>query len=114
MSSHILIIDDDLPTLEMMRSVLEIEGRYQVTVAQVLFEDLSEIERLQPDLILLDLTFGGRRLGWDFFQQLRRSRTTMRIPVIICTAAFNEARKQETRCAGGLPWRKKRQNSENC
>ena len=95
MAAHILILDDDLPTIEMMRMVLESEGLYQVTTVQTLFEDLSEIEQLRPDLILLDFSFGGHQLGGVYLQKLKQTRSTMTIPVIVCTAFFREEQEQD-------------------
>lgn len=95
MTAHILILDDDLSSLEMLQLVLETEGDYRVTIARTLGEDLSEIERLHPNLILLDFKFGGRELGWDYLQKLRLSRATSMIPIIVCTAALRDAREQE-------------------
>lgn len=95
MTAHILILDDDLSTLEMLQLVLETEGDYRVTIARTLTEDLPEIERLHPDLILLDLKFGGRELGWDYLQKLRLFRATSKIPIILCTAALKDVREQE-------------------
>lgn len=95
MSAHILIIDDDLSTLEMLDLALEAEGGYRVTTSEAIFQDLAEVERLHPDLILLDFKFGGRELGWNFLQQLKLRRATAFIPVILCTAALNDVQEQE-------------------
>jgi len=95
MAEHILILDDDFSTLEMLRMALEGEGLYQVTTADTLFEDIGEIERLHPDLILLDFKFGGRELGWNYLQKLKLHPATTTIPVILVTAAREDMREQE-------------------
>ena len=95
MPAHIVILDDDLSTLEMLSLALEAEGHYCVTTAPTPFEDLADIERLAPDLIVLDFKFGGRELGWQYLQKLKLHRTTMSIPVILCTAALRDAQEQE-------------------
>lgn len=94
MPSHILIIDDDTSVLEMMRYAIEGEG-YQVTTSLITFEDVKEVERLQPDLIILDLKLRGRESGWKFLQRVRLYPATSTIPVIICTAGLADAREQE-------------------
>jgi CheY-like chemotaxis protein len=95
MKAHILIIDDDQSILEMMRLVLEEEGNYRVTTAESIFEDVTAIERLQPQLILLDFLLQGRQTGWNFLQKLRLHRPTKDIPVVICTAALSDVKDQE-------------------
>lgn len=95
MSAHLLIIDDDPSILEMMRLVLEGEGGYQVTVAERIFEDVIEVEHLQPDLIVLDFRFGAHQDGWNFLQKLKLHRPTMHIPIILCTGAFTDVSQQE-------------------
>ena len=96
MPSHILMLDDDRAPLELLPLILEGEDSYQVTMSPTLLEDLAEVERFHPDLILLDCTFGGRERGWDYRQQLKRHRGTMEIPVILCTAAIQGLEPQET------------------
>jgi CheY-like chemotaxis protein len=95
MKSHILIIDDDQSILEMMRLVLEEEGNYRVTTAESTFEEVADIERLQPDLILLDFLLQGRQTGWNFLQKLRLHRPTKDIPIVLCTAALADVKEQE-------------------
>lgn len=96
MKSHILIIDDDQSILEMMRLVLEEEGGYRVTTAESTFEEVADIERLQPDLILLDFLLQGRQTGWNFLQKLRLHRPTKDIPIVLCTAALSDVKEQES------------------
>ncbi len=96
MKSHILIIDDDLSILEMMRLVLEEEGGYRVTTAESTFEDVADVERLQPQLILLDFLLQGRQTGWNFLQKLRLYRPTKDIPIVLCTAALSDVKEQES------------------
>lgn len=95
MKAHILIIDDDQSILEMMRLVLEEEGGYRVTTAESTFEEVNDIERLQPDLILLDFLLQGRNTGWNFLQKLRLHRPTKDIPIVLCTAALADVKEQE-------------------
>ncbi len=92
---HILIIDDDPSILEMMRLILEEEGKYRVTTAEIVFEHVTEIEHLQPDLILLDFLMHGREVGWTLLQKLKLHRPTKDIPIVLCTAALLDVKEQE-------------------
>ncbi|MBA2285563.1 MAG: response regulator [Ktedonobacteraceae bacterium] len=94
-SPHILIIDDDPAILELMSLILEGEGNYRVTAVEIVFEDVAAIERLQPDLILLDFLTQGRQTGWTLLQKLKLYRPTKDIPVVLCTAALQDVKEQE-------------------
>lgn len=93
---HILIIDDDPSILEMMCLVLEREGGYRVTTTEIVFENVSEIEQLQPDLILLDFLMQGRQTAWTLLQKLKLHRPTKDIPIILCTAGLSDVKEQES------------------
>ncbi|HZU66104.1 MAG TPA: response regulator [Ktedonobacteraceae bacterium] len=94
MASHILIIDDDSSLLELYQLLLEAEG-YRVTTSRSAYEQVADVEQLQPDLILMDMKLGGKESGFLLLQKLRLYRPTKDIPVIICTAAVQVVREQE-------------------
>lgn len=54
MNKKILMIDDDVDLINMMKPVLEREG-YEVTAAYNSQEGWETFERSQPDVILMDL-----------------------------------------------------------
>lgn len=58
-------------------------------------QDLQEVERLQPDLIILDYIFNAERSGWQMLQKLKMRRSTESIPVEICTAAKKTVEEME-------------------
>jgi CheY-like chemotaxis protein len=93
---HILIIDDDRSILEMMCLILEEERKYRVTTIEFTFEDVADVERLQPHLILLDFLMQGRQGGWTLLQKLKLHRPTKEIPIVLCTAALLDAKEQES------------------
>ena len=93
-AKHILVINDTQEILELFRELLEEEG-YRVTLYSFAIMDMSEVERVAPDLIILDYVFGGERQGWQMLQKLKMRRTTATIPVIVCTAATREVRDIE-------------------
>ncbi len=85
MKKRIVILDDDEDTLELFSVILQEEG-YEAQLRDLLFEDLADVERLAPDLIILDLFMGAKRAGWEFLQQLKAYPATRMIPLILCTA----------------------------
>src|SRR5579885_3240267 len=92
MAQRILVINDNQEILELFRLLLEDEAGYEVTLFSFAPHELEEIERVQPDLVIIDFLFGGEKLGWQLLQKMRMYRPTAAIPVIICTAALPEVR----------------------
>jgi len=92
--TRILVVNDTQELLEMFRMLLETEG-YDVVLSGMPILKVSEVEQIQPALIILDLIFGDQKTGWQMLQMLKMQRTTMHIPVIICTAALREVQEQE-------------------
>ena len=82
---HVLVMDDDPSILALLRSLLEEEGD-RVSASPTLL-GLDAVKRLAPDLILLDLVFGGQEQGLGLLQRLRSDGATARIPVIVCSAS---------------------------
>ena len=89
MTTRILVIEDEPDILELYRLLLETEG-YEVYSNDKAYTDLSEVERIQPHLIILDLMIGLKQEGWEFFDLVRQEPATATIPLILCTAAEHE------------------------
>jgi DNA-binding response OmpR family regulator len=94
MAVRILVINDTQEILELFDDLLSEEG-YEVVLYSQAIQDTTEIERIKPDLIIVDYIFGGERTGWQMVQKLRMRRSTAKIPLIICTAAIREVREIE-------------------
>lgn len=92
---HVLVINDTPELLALFQELLEEEG-YRVSLDAFVGDvgtKLREVERCQPDLIILDFIIGGEGTGWQFLQALRMNRRTTHIPVIVCTAAVDQIRQ---------------------
>src|SRR6266700_5034309 len=94
MPTRILVINDTQEILDLFRILLEEEG-FEVVLSGFPFQQVSEIEQISPDLIILDIIFGDEKTGWQMLQLLKMKRSTASIPVIVCTAALNVVREQE-------------------
>ena len=94
MVTRIMVINDTQEILDMFRAILEEEG-YEVILYSFAILDMTEYERVKPDLIILDLVFGGEKSGWQMLQKLKMNRSTATIPIIVCTAATNAIREME-------------------
>ena len=89
---HIVVVNDTQEILDLFREILEEEG-YRVSLYSYAFQDISDIEAMQPDLVILDFVIGGEAYGWQMLQKMKMTRQTMSIPVIVCTAALQLARE---------------------
>lgn len=90
----ILVVNDTQEILDLFRDIFEEEG-YEVSLYSYAFDDLVEIKRINPDLIILDYMIGGEDYGWQVLQKLKMDRATADLPVIVCTGAIRQVREME-------------------
>jgi len=83
-SSHILIVDDTFLNLEILSDFLEQAG-FLVTIAESGKRALEQVQRVVPDLILLDIVMPNLD-GFEVCRRLKANRTTQDIPIIFLTA----------------------------
>jgi signal transduction histidine kinase/CheY-like chemotaxis protein len=81
---RILLVEDDLDTIEMMRLALRRLG-YAVDIAANGYEALSLARRWRPEAIVLDLRLPGMD-GYEALAHLKRSLNTQDIPIIVISA----------------------------
>lgn len=80
----ILVIDDDEVHRMMAREAFEPHG-FAVEEAADGEQGLIAVERVQPDLVLLDLMMPGLD-GFGLCAELRRNPQFMRLPILVATA----------------------------
>src|SRR5215472_2644535 len=85
----ILVVDDKLDTLLLVRELLTSRG-YYVTTASDAEEALQVIEAEKPDLILLDVIMPGRS-GYELCRELKDDPATRLIPVVMITGLSDRA-----------------------
>ncbi len=81
---HVLIVEDDLPTRELMERTLEKVG-WRVTAVENGLIALNALADEMPDLILLDLMMPEMD-GFQFISNLRNNPEWCKIPTIVITA----------------------------
>jgi DNA-binding response OmpR family regulator len=84
MAHKILIVEDDLPTVELMKFALQSEG-FEVVVVYDGITALRSVEKEKPNLILLDVMIPGVD-GFEVCQLLKHNIKFMNIPIIMVTA----------------------------
>jgi len=95
---NILVVDDDPAVRSMLTRVLSTEG-YEVVAAPDACAALRSAETAEPDLVLLDLSLGGKS-GWDVFERLTKLKPL--VPVVIITGMANQLFTALAAGAGGL------------
>ena len=95
MSYCILIVDDDIELLKMLKSFLEMKG-YEVITAENGVIALKKIER-RPDLILLDINMPMM----DGMAVCKRIRDKVSCPILFLTARDSEQDKVNGLLSGG-------------
>ena len=91
MGGRIMVVEDDAAVLDMYQEVLTDDG-FAVVGYRKPPSDLAEIAQLDPDLIVLDLLFGGEAAGITLLQALRADACTAAFPVLMCTASDQASR----------------------
>ena len=81
---HVLVVEDDPPTREIMRSTLQKDG-WSVSEAENGRIGLQQLQNQIPEVILLDLMMPEMD-GFEFVRQLRAQEKWHQIPVIVVTA----------------------------
>ena len=88
MGPTILIVEDELELVRVLRDYLERAG-FRVQTASSGPEAVSRFQHAAPDLVLLDLNLPGMD-GLDVARQIRR---TSQVPIIMVTARVDESDK---------------------
>ena len=84
----ILLVEDEDQLRRVMKDLLEREG-YSIVEAADGVQALEQVDRHNPDVILLDLNLPGMD-GYGVLQQLRSRPSTSTVPVIVLTAKGDE------------------------
>ena len=85
----ILVVDDDLPILTLMRNVLRGFG-FEARVANSREQAIDEARRQPPDLILLDKNMPGSSVG-EVIEALQRDAGVRNVPILILSGEPVEA-----------------------
>jgi len=86
--NHVHIVEDEEDIVELMKFNLNTEG-FKVTESLTGETAVSDISKLHPDLILLDLMLPGMD-GLQVCREMKGSRSTEKIPIIMVTAKGEE------------------------
>ena len=96
--ARILVVDDDLNLLQMVRVMLERVG-HEVETTHKGAEGVVRAAQWQPDLAIIDIMMPDLD-GYNVVRRLRANPATARIPILILTARSQEMDKQTALEAG--------------
>lgn len=97
----VLVVDDDPAIREFVGDILDLEG-YQVRLAGDGLTALAQIEEDRPDCVLLDVMMPGMN-GHEVLAAIRKADGGPHLPVIILTAAADEAQSWQA-WSGGVDY----------
>ncbi len=84
MSARVLVVDDILANVRLLEAKLESEY-FEVFTATDGIEALEKIQRIRPDIVLLDVMMPGMD-GIEVCRRIKSNPATRHIPVIMVTA----------------------------
>ena len=94
---RVLVVDDNLEIMELMKELLGSRG-YDVVAVSSAAQAEMEIRRLPPDLVLSDVIMPGKS-GYELCRELKENPTTRLIPFVLITGLSDrEDRLQGIEC----------------
>jgi CheY-like chemotaxis protein len=81
----VLIIDDHVDDVLLIRRILEAHENYKVIEATNGREGVKLVESMRPDVVILDLMMPEMN-GFDVVETLRTNEKTSQIPIIVVSA----------------------------
>ena len=98
MSFHILIVDDNEMTLDLLTKILELDG-YKVTLAHNAKEAIDSAVQKMPDLVLLDVMMPEMD-GYELCRKMRQPPFNAKIPIVLLTAMNSDGEQAQAQEAG--------------
>jgi two-component system alkaline phosphatase synthesis response regulator PhoP len=98
MTYRILIAEDE-PNIVISLEFLMREAGYDVTVASNGIDAIDLAEKLQPDLVVLDVMLPAVN-GFEVCRRIRENRATRNAPVLMLTAHGRESEMEKGLAAG--------------
>lgn len=95
---HVLVIDDDRWFVEQYQRVFKKAG-YVVSIAYNAVEGIACIDRVKPDVIVLDLFMPGPN-GLVFLQEIQTHSDLSSIPIILSTNSATDIKNSSLHAYG--------------
>lgn len=99
-SKHILVVEDDVDVVEVVRMVLGTKG-YEITACYNGDEGLRALEHFRPDLIITDLKMPGMS-GMELVKRIRANEAIADIPILVISSLGASVDKPDSFWSLGL------------
>lgn len=86
--TRVLVVEDSLPTREMITDLLKNNG-WAVKIACDGLEAINLLKEYNPDIVVLDIVM-PRMNGYELCRHLKSNPKTQNVPVIICSEKREE------------------------
>jgi CheY-like chemotaxis protein len=96
--TKIAVVDDEPDILYVVKKLLVKEG-YEVVTYPSGEECLTDVEGVNPDLILSDIMMPGMD-GWELAKELKDNPSTKDIPIIMLTVRVSEDSQEKSFAVG--------------
>jgi PAS domain S-box-containing protein len=96
-SARILVVEDERIVANDIRNTLERLGHTVAAVVSSGEDAVARARELKPDLVLMDITLGGRIDGIQAAKEIQKSRS---IPIVFMTAHLDEPTLQRAKVTG--------------
>lgn len=100
--SEILIVDDIPTNIKLLYNFLQ-QSNYKVSIAKNAESAFKKLDKIVPDLILLDVMMPGMS-GFEVCKKLKQNPKTQDIPVIFMTALTDEVDKVQGLSIGAVDY----------
>ena len=97
--AKILLVEDDPDTRELVRLTLELYG-HEVVEARTAEEGIARARAAAPDLVLMDLSLGGKFDGLEATKRLRADPAFDATPIVALTAHAMAGDRERSLAAG--------------
>lgn len=98
MPAKILYIEDEPMNVRLLHRMLKFSG-YEVTVAETGIDGIYQAQRVQPDLILLDLNLPDID-GIEVARRIRQQPSLTYVPIVVLSARSSLQARREAFLAG--------------
>ena len=103
---RILVVEDQDSIRSMISTLMRARGHEVVAVHNGSMA-LQHIAQFPPDAVLLDLMMPGPFGGIEVCKRVRSNPETARLPIVVVSAAAEDASRQEARAAGATAYHTK-------
>ena len=94
----VMIVEDSITDMELLRLHLEKEGFF-VIQARSGEDAQAKLKQQKPDLIVLDVILPGQS-GFQLCRKLKSAPETKSIPIVVCSTKHTEVDKQWAKMGG--------------